>query len=112
MPGIQLYICSAQPIIKHIGDLVAIRHAMQYNELLEDYCHKYDDCKVIQFHKWNGWYEGNENVGDGSFETFEQWLAAYSKLRQDIYVEDRVHYNQDGYDLSAEFFREQLSDIL
>ncbi|MBQ8339370.1 MAG: hypothetical protein IJY16_02875 [Clostridia bacterium] len=32
--------------------------------------------------------------------------------RKDIYVEDGVHYNQEGYDIYAEFYREILKDEL
>ena len=33
-------------------------------------------------------------------------------LRQDIYVEDGVHYTQEGYDLYGDFFRQVLRDEL
>ena len=37
----------------------------------------------------------------------------YEPLRRtDIYVKDGVHYNQEGYDLYAEFYREVLKDEL
>ena len=32
--------------------------------------------------------------------------------RTDIYVKDGVHYNQEGYDLYGEFFKEVLKDEL
>ena len=32
--------------------------------------------------------------------------------RKDIYVEDGVHFNQAGYDIYAEFFKEALKDEL
>ena len=32
--------------------------------------------------------------------------------RTDIFVEDGVHYNQDGYNLYAEYFRQMLKDEL
>jgi len=112
-PGIKLYACSAPPVIRHKKDLVAIRHAMLFIEMLENYCKKHPDTKVIQYHKWNGWYEGEDNtIGDGSFDTFEKWKDAYSKLRGDIYIEDQMHFNQEGYDLCAKFFREQLDELL
>ena len=44
--------------------------------------------------------------------TYEQWKEAYDQLRTDIYIEDKMHFNQEGYDLCAQFFREQLDDIL
>lgn len=38
---------------------------------------------------------------------------SYMPLRsQSVYVEDGVHYNQDGYDLYADFYREILKDEL
>ncbi len=40
-------------------------------------------------------------------------LTAFGKLNSDqFYVEDKVHYNQKGYDLFAEFFRDLLRDEL
>ena len=34
------------------------------------------------------------------------------KLRQDIFVEDQIHFNQAGYDIYKEFMKEQLKEIL
>lgn len=60
-------------------------------------------------------------------ETYNGWLRAFAEthencffidpvtylplLRQDIYT-DQVHFNQEGYDLFGEFFREALKDEL
>ena len=60
-------------------------------------------------------------------ETYNGWLHAFAEthencffidpvtypplLRQDIYT-DQVHFNQEGYDLFGEFFREALKDEL
>ena len=33
-------------------------------------------------------------------------------LRKDIYVDDGVHYTQQGYDIYRDFFREVLRDEL
>ena len=40
-------------------------------------------------------------------------VLSYEPLkRKDIYVEDGVHFNRTGYDIYADFFREQLKDEL
>ena len=64
---------------------------------------------------------------DRTRETYNGWLRAFAEthencffidpvtypplLRQDIYT-DQVHFNQEGYDLFGEFFREALKDEL
>ena len=44
--------------------------------------------------------------------TFFDPLSHAPLLRKDIYVEDGVHYNQAGYDLYADFFKDVLKDEL
>ena len=45
-------------------------------------------------------YEKAEDVGDPS------------KVRKDIFIHDQTHFNQLGYDLYRDFFKEVLKDIL
>jgi len=40
-------------------------------------------------------------------------LSTYTPIhRNDIYVEDHVHFNQEGYKIYAEFFKEALKEEL
>ena len=38
--------------------------------------------------------------------------GGYENLREEFFVEDKVHYNQKGYDVYQEFFLEILDEIL
>ena len=39
-------------------------------------------------------------------------IYAEDKIREDIFIEDRIHFNQTGYDIYAEFLRKVLDDLL
>lgn len=71
----------------------------------------------------SNWRKKSEKVA-----MFNNWMAEFAATipdckcfdptdytplhREDIYVEDNVHYNQQGYDLYAEYFKEILKDEL
>ena len=60
--------------------------------------------------KSNQWMKQFAEENEGVF-----YLDIYNYeplQRADIYVEDKVHYNQIGYDLYADFFREALKEEL
>ena len=100
MPGIKLYLCNARPMIYYIENAKALEKAKEYNKLLEEYCNMYDDCTFVDHTKCPLFYDSPEDMG------------GYEKIRTDIFVEDKIHYNQKGYDLYKEFFTEVLDDIL
>ena len=102
IPGIKFYLCDTRPLVKDIMKQkgVVYHHREQYNELLREYCEKHDDCTFICHTDSPLFYNNLADVGD------------YDKIRTDIFVEDQVHYNQDGYDLYKEFFLQVLDDIL
>lgn len=104
MPGIRIYACDVRPVIKSLGELVPwnafLRRSLEYNDLLEDYCSKHDDVTLIRHITSPLFFEDSQDVGD------------YGKVRKDIFIEDQVHFNQTGYDLYAEFFRNVLKNIL
>ena len=56
-----------------------------------------------------------EYIYDGTFEGFLCCIYA-SYVRREIprciYVEDGVHFNQTGYDLCTEFYKEALKEEL
>lgn len=100
IPGIKFYICDVRPIQKDIGDMTAQSFIKDFNNLMRAYCDKYDDCTFVEQSKSHLFYNDPADVGD------------YNKIRTDIFVEDRVHYNQKGYDLYRDFFLDVLDDIL
>ena len=74
--------------------------AKQFNRLLKDYCEKNEDCTYVCQSAWPGFYEDPADAGD------------YSKVRQDIWVEDQMHFTQKGYDIYRDLFLNALDDIL
>ena len=65
-----------------------MERAIKCNELVKEFCENTPNCFYA-------------NIFD------------YEPLhRKDIYVDDHVHYNQEGYHLYADFFREILKDEL
>lgn len=101
MPGIKLYVCDVRPLLldKDVKKTWYYQQ-LEYNELLKQYCQKHDDVTLISHIQSPLFFNNPEDVGD------------YTKIRDDIYIEDKVHWNQEGYELYATFFKEALKDIL
>lgn len=104
LPETKIYACDGRPLIKGFGDVGAWRsymcHVTEYNELLAAYCAKHPDVTLVRHITSPLFFHDPADVGD------------YGKVRQDTFIEDKVHLNQLGYDLYAEFFRGVLADIL
>ena len=60
--------------------------------------------------EYNSWLQ--EFAASHERCTFVDKLAYEPLRRRDIFVEDGIHYNQQGYDLYADFYREVLKDEL
>ena len=69
-------------------------------EMLNAYEQLHEDTKVIRLWNQPELFETPEDVGD------------FHKVREDIFVADKVHPNQDGYDIFARIFREALDELL
>ena len=85
-PDIKIYLCGGKGK-KAITEerLEAVR---KYNEKLKSFCEENPNCVFVD-------------------------TLAYEPLdREDIYVEDGVHYNQEGYRIYGEFFKEVLKEEL
>jgi len=86
-PDMTIYLCGGTLSPKNLetGDTSKLR----LNALLQDFAAQYPCCRYAD-------------------------VTAYTPLssRQDIYVADGVHFNQEGYHLYADFFREVLKDEL
>lgn len=101
MPGIRLYACDARPLLLKKEDKGSwYHHQMEFCQLLEEYCDKHDDCTFICHTKSPLLYNDPKDVGN------------YGTIREDFFEADKVHYNQKGYDMYREFFKEALKDIL
>ncbi len=105
IPGIEFYLCEARPLQDGIEGRVIWyfqwnNMELEFNELVNQYAAKHDDCKVVSYINSPLFFENPEDVGD------------YRKIRTDTFIEDKVHLNKFGYELFAKFWREQLDDIL
>ena len=98
-PGIRLYLCDARHTLKW-RDEAYLAYCAEFHRLLAEYCVRHTDTTCISHATDPIWYENPEDVGD------------YGKVREDIFVEDRVHFNQKGYDLYRDFMTRMLADIL
>lgn len=101
MPGIKIFAIDAHPTVKGVNPTgVEFHHRKEYNERLRDYCAKHDDCTFVCHTESPLFFNDPSDMGD------------YSKIRTDIYIEDQVHHNQEGYDLYGQFVRDFLGDLL
>ncbi len=85
-PGIQIYLCSQQHH-KTDDDVYRVHHEKS-SAWMKEFCENTPDCHFL-------------NILD--YEPLQ---------RNDIFVEDGVHYNQEGYNLYADYFREALKKEL
>lgn len=103
IPGIRFFVCDARPLALHLDDLCWMswsNHLQEYNQLIAQYCEKYDDCTLVRHIDNPLFFENAQDVGD------------YKKIRRDVFVEDQVHYNPAGYELYKRFFEEILDSML
>ena len=85
-PGIKIYLVGAAPSRDQTAEDVEKKRA--YNRVVKAFAENTPNCYYL--------------------DTLE-----YAPLdRKDIYVEDGVHFNQAGYDIYGEFFKEALKDEL
>ena len=99
-PGIPIYCFNGKPMLKHKGQKnVSTRARNEYNEFLEAFCARTENCIYVPLEKQAFFFENPEDIGD------------YDKIREDIFVEDG-HLNPKGYGLFMDFVRELLDDLL
>jgi lysophospholipase L1-like esterase len=100
-PGIKIYCFSTDPNVKHKGEKTrGTRFRDEYDELLEDYCRRRENCVYVSLVDQPFYFENPEDVGD------------YDKVRDDIFVKDGVHLNPKGYAMFMDFLRELFDDML
>ena len=85
-PGIQVYLLGPSLSRKETEESIAEKK--QYAEMLKAFVAEDPDCHYIEIR--------------------DRLLAA----GKDLFIEDGVHYNKEGYELYAEIFREALADEL
>ena len=101
MPGIKLFVCDAQPQYKEKElKLTAYYHRKEYNELMKNYCEKHDDVTMTWLSRNPELYDNPEDIGN------------YAKVRDDIWVEDGIHFNNEGYRIYRDFWLKQLDELL
>ena len=105
-PGIRLFLVERHPCPadreQTLPDKWVARYhqTRKYNELLALYAQTHKDTQLITLWDRPELFETPEDVGNPH------------KIRTDIFVEDKVHPNQAGYDLLGPIFRAALDDVL
>jgi len=104
-PGIKLFVVEDHPRPSLIASVPkkwngALHKSNEYRELLRFYAQTHPDTKIIELWNQPELFETPEDVGD------------YTKVRKDIFVEDKVHPNQAGYDILGPIFRKALDELL
>lgn len=100
-PGIPIYCFNGTPTLKNKGQQnVSTRVRAEYNQYLEDFCARTENCIYVPLEKQAFFYEKEEDIGD------------YDKIREDIFAADNTHLNPQGYLMFMDFVRELLDDLL
>ena len=104
-PGIKLFVVEDHPRPSLITSVPqkwngALHKSNEYRQLLQAYAQLHPDTKIIELWNQPELFETPEDVGD------------YTKVRKDIFVEDKVHPNQAGYDILGPIFRKALDELL
>ncbi len=105
-PGIQIFLLEDHPRPSHKGATVqdvrnnALQRRERYHKLLRLYAACHDDTTVVELWNRPDFFETPEGVGD------------FRQVRDDLFVSDRVHPNQAGYDVFRKIFLEVLDELL
>jgi len=102
MPGIRLFLCDAGVSLRHADDKETSYTYFRdrLNHMFREYCAEHSDTEILSAVHYPGFFEDPSDVGN------------YSKIRRDIFIEDRTHFNPEGYRIYRDFFRETLKEIL
>ena len=98
-PGIRLFICDVRPLFSQADNLSWRVNVQNFNKMLKIYAAEHDDVTLIEHSKCPDFFE-------------EGCMGDYSKPRRDIFVDDLVHLNQDGYTMYGRFMRQALDQLL
>lgn len=105
-PGIKLFLVQDHP--RPNGKDATIRDMWnsgkqrreRYHQLLDLYAQTHEDTTIIDLWSCPELFESAEDVGN------------FRKVRDDIFVEDKVHPNQAGYDILGPIFKKALDELL
>src|SRR5690606_25397199 len=94
-PGIKFYLCAPSGNYKLISPERELRNSKrrEYDTLLRDYVSRHNDCTYVSI------------MGSPQFFNDPSHIGNYDRMREDIFSEDKVHFNTTGYELYAEFFK-------
>ncbi len=99
IPGIKIWVTDYRPTAKSASD-TAIKKRNELNKMLKDYCDKHDDTKLIELSK------------AGFFYMAPGFAGTYRNINENIFIEDKVHYTQEGYNKVAEVFKAAIDEVL
>ena len=105
-PGIKLFIVDDHPRPSISNTTCpttwngSLHTSNEYRDLIRFYAQSHPDTQVIELWNQPELFETPEDVGD------------YTKVRKDIFVEDKVHPNQEGYNILGPIFRKALDELL
>lgn len=104
-PGIKLFIVEDHPRPSFITSVPkkwngALHKSQEYRDWIHYYAQTHDDTQVIELWNQPELFETPEDVGD------------YTKVRKELFVDDKVHPNQEGYDILGPIFRKALDELL
>lgn len=71
----------------------------ELNAALYDYCRLHDDTTLVEYNKFEWFFEEGE-VGN------------WRKVKENLFVEDKVHFTQEAYDHLSEEWSKVLKDLL
>lgn len=105
-PGIKIFLMETPPSARGkdttVKDLWNSSKTLRekFNEMLRIYTDTHEDTTLVTLWDKPDFFEMPEDVGN------------FRKVRDDIYVTDKVHLNQAGYDILGPIFREALDELL
>ena len=105
-PGIKLFVVEDHPRPSHKSSTLPdkwnseLHRRTKYHELLNHYADTHEDTKIIQLWNQPELFETPDDVGN------------FRKVRDDLFVEDKVHPNQAGYDILGPIFCKALEELL
>jgi len=100
-PDLPVYLCTTFPGLKHKGTVTYFtRSRNHYDELVEAYCARRKNVTCLRLIEMPFLFENPEDIGD------------YEKIREDIYAEDRTHFDAAGYSMFIDYMREALKEVL
>lgn len=100
-PDLKVFICNHRPFALYNNALPGIRAAVyEYNELLNIYLSHHPEVTLIDLFHDERFYTSMEEAGN------------IKATREDLFIEDRVHFNEEGYAIFKDIFLKALDSLL